>query len=320
MATKQAPTLPTELWIRVLENIREDADRLELWISMRHVSKAFKDAVESIFRDRHLPKTQLDFWFRMYAFLQQDPPADARKASSAPDADQGVVLDNDFEFNRLSEDMTTAVFRAADIEEGHEPELRNQLRLYLENMNFEEPKHTVTIRRELNDTPIPGFVVDYEALEVSCPWRDLYTAYYVEERLSKKLMAKKEQLTEGLKAKFESGEMDMAQVIELAVKSIAEGETESRKTARRARIQRQFKQRDGTNWDFERDGHLEVEAKVTKRLIDLGNAVYLERDFSDDEEVGDDEDEDDEWEDEDEDDEGDDEDEIVGTDDEDTHA
>lgn len=59
----QLPKLPTELWIRILSTIKasESGNLTDLWISMRHVSTAFKEAVESVFRDRYLSKTYIDF-------------------------------------------------------------------------------------------------------------------------------------------------------------------------------------------------------------------------------------------------------------------
>jgi len=60
MAEHQAAALPNELWIRVLQNLDDDDGIAELW-ACRHVCTAFKDATESIFRDRHLPKTRLNF-------------------------------------------------------------------------------------------------------------------------------------------------------------------------------------------------------------------------------------------------------------------
>lgn len=56
--TMSTLALPTEIWIRVLESLR--TENVELWMSMRHVSRGFKDAVETIFRDKHLPKTFID--------------------------------------------------------------------------------------------------------------------------------------------------------------------------------------------------------------------------------------------------------------------
>jgi hypothetical protein len=60
MAANPCPALPNELWNRVLENFRKENDLPDIWMSYRFVSTAFKTAVESIFREKHLRKT----WIR----------------------------------------------------------------------------------------------------------------------------------------------------------------------------------------------------------------------------------------------------------------
>jgi hypothetical protein len=57
-----AITLPTELWIRILSFLANDFnDRPKLWVSGRAVCTAFKEAIETIFRDKHLPKTFIEY-------------------------------------------------------------------------------------------------------------------------------------------------------------------------------------------------------------------------------------------------------------------
>ena len=50
--------LPTELWIRILSFVANDqVDRPELWVSGRAVSATFKEAIETIYSEKLLPKT-----------------------------------------------------------------------------------------------------------------------------------------------------------------------------------------------------------------------------------------------------------------------
>lgn len=53
--------LPNELWIRILQDINADPDLPFLYITCRHVNSVFRDAVESMFRDRMLPKLRINF-------------------------------------------------------------------------------------------------------------------------------------------------------------------------------------------------------------------------------------------------------------------
>jgi hypothetical protein len=73
MTTKQSLSLPNEIWIRVLENLsQKEEDLPDAWMSCRHVSTAFKGAVESIFRERHLSKTWIVFRLGTYGLWITD--------------------------------------------------------------------------------------------------------------------------------------------------------------------------------------------------------------------------------------------------------
>jgi hypothetical protein len=61
MATKQCPTLPAELWLRVLQNLQKEEDLPDFWTSYRQVCTTFKKAVEAIMRDNHLQMTFIRF-------------------------------------------------------------------------------------------------------------------------------------------------------------------------------------------------------------------------------------------------------------------
>jgi hypothetical protein len=61
MVTRQTLSLPNEIWIRILENLKKENDLADAWMVFRQVSTAFRDAVESIFRDRHLSKSRIIF-------------------------------------------------------------------------------------------------------------------------------------------------------------------------------------------------------------------------------------------------------------------
>lgn len=58
MSSQPPVRFPTEVWLRILQCLK--TDKTELWMTMRHVSRAFKEGVETIFRERHLPKTWID--------------------------------------------------------------------------------------------------------------------------------------------------------------------------------------------------------------------------------------------------------------------
>ncbi|KAK0104272.1 hypothetical protein ONS96_005364 [Cadophora gregata f. sp. sojae] len=303
MATSQCPSLPNELWTQILENLRADEDLPTLWKSCRNVSTIFRDAAESIFREQHLPKTNI--YFFLGEFLADN--------SDEEDHEERLEIRHlvaDFNFSSLSEDRATATFTVDtdELPENLHPRVRKRLREYVNNMNIEVPRHTVQIRRDVNDGPIPGLTMDYDKLELSCDWRELFGAFYSEEYLYHKFTAKALTdralwLTE-LKSKVDRGELDPMKVMTQALTAFADDSKDCRKLARRVRIGWQFKKHDGTEWDFGRDGDEAEEKRCLAELQKFRHFSSLEEFSDDDSEEGDEEEDDksddneeDEWED-----------------------
>ncbi|KAK0102617.1 hypothetical protein ONS95_006225 [Cadophora gregata] len=303
MATSQCPSLPNELWTQILENLRADEDLPTLWKSCRNVSTIFRDAAESIFREQHLPKTNI--YFFLGEFLADN--------SDEEDHEERLEIRHlvaDFNFSSLSEDRATATFTVDtdELPENLHPRVRKRLREYVNNMNIEVPRHTVQIRRDVNDGPIPGWTMDYDKLELSCDWRELFGAFYSEEYLYHKFTAKALTdralwLTE-LKSKVDRGELDPMKVMTQALTAFADDSKDCRKLARRVRIGWQFKKHDGTEWDFGRDGDEAEEKRCLAELQKFRHFSSLEEFSDDDSEEGDEEEDDksddneeDEWED-----------------------
>jgi hypothetical protein len=173
------------------------------------------------------------------------------------------------------------------------------MQTYIENMDIADPKHSIQIRRDVLDGPIPSLSFDKNTCEMSCNWRDLFTAFYGEESLARRLTDKwldtKMAYLEELKKKLARGEMGAERIISAAILEIGSGEDICRKNARRARIRHQFRELDGSNWNPERDGDSGKEGDALRKLKILKQLASNEE-FSDEEYS-------DEWEDDDEDDE-----------------
>ncbi|PMD33763.1 hypothetical protein L207DRAFT_639165 [Hyaloscypha variabilis F] len=301
MAEQQPIALPNELWIRILQNLDNDEDIAELWTTCRHVCTAFKRVVESICRDRHLPKTRLNF--RLGRFTG------GRNGRQLPD----ITLMAEFEFAELSEDICTAKFRLNDdIPEELIPTVKERMQTSVENMDIAAPKHSIQIRRDVLDGPIPSLSYDQAKCEVNCNWRDLFTAFYGEEALARRLtnqwLDNQVAYLDELKRKFTRGEMGAERIISAAILEVGSGEKICRRDARRARIRHQFRKLDGRNWDPEHDGDSAKECDALNELWALKQFAQSEV-FSDEEDS-------DEWEDEDEEDEENETDEEESTDDE----
>jgi hypothetical protein len=167
---------------------------------------------------------------------------------------------------------------------------------YLDNMDIANPKHTIQIRRDVLDGPIPNLSYNNTTCELSCNWRDLFTAFYGEEALARRLTNKwldsKVAYLEELKAQMRRGEMGTERIISAAILEIGSGDDICRRNARRVRMRNQFRDLDGRTWDPERDGDSRKESDALAKLRTL--KVFASNEAFSDEEYSD------EWEDEDE--------------------
>ena len=214
------------------------------------------------------------------------------------------MLPASFEFVELSEDGYTATFRLEDddaLEELIAP-TKERMQTYIESMDIADPKHSIQIRRDVLDGPIPSLSFDKNTCEMSCNWRDLFTAFYGEESLARRLTDKwldtKMAYLEELKKKMARGEMGAERIISAAILEIGSGEDICRKNARRARIRYQFRELDGSDWNPERDGDSRKEGDALRKLKILkqlaSNEEFSDEEYSDEWEDDDGDDETDE--------------------------
>ena len=174
--------------------------------------------------------------------------------------------------------------------------VRSRLREAAENMDFEEPKHTVSVRGELTDGPIPEASFDYENFQLSCNWRDLYSAFYGEiglaEKLSSGWVKNQESWLGGLRVQMKRGELNMEAMMMQALTGFSDMNDANVKKARRARIKLQYKRRDGIDWDDNNPDYVREEPRILKALAQERQLVNMQE-FSDDEIDDDDDDDDD---------------------------
>ncbi|KAI9051966.1 hypothetical protein LZ554_004220 [Drepanopeziza brunnea f. sp. 'monogermtubi'] len=271
MTSKALPSLPNELWIQVLKNLAADPgddDLPTLWYSCRQVNTAFKEAAESIVRERQLPEVLLYFEL----------------------GDDDDVQDHfRFEFSRLSKDGVTATFTLDCYDQDHLAKYMKSrfvnLRAYLMKENIEGPPHLVVIDRAVNDGPIPGLSVNYKDFELSCNWQKLFDSFYAEEFLYHAIMArtqeKRKPLLADLQVKAARREICPRYMTTKEIRTFVKDSQTARKMARRARIQGQFKEYYGTEWDFDRDGDPAVEKECLRTIENMRHPAYIE-DTSDD--------------------------------------
>jgi hypothetical protein len=301
MAADALPVLPPELWLRVLQNLVEEDDLPHLWMNCRHVCTSFRDAAESIFRGRQFPLVKILFTIGEESIVVMGCLLMLKAGK-----DETFSETSEFSFAGLSDNEITATLRVEeDTPEELKPEIKESLRIHVDSTNIEIPHHTIQIRRDVHDGPIPAISVDYDKFEISFDWRGLFTAFYGEEQLYQKLTDKWASSQEAWKsrmaAKVTRGEIDMMQVITEASNAFAKGSEDCRKQARRARIRKQFRDLDGREFDFDlADSKAEHDALFKMKVQRDFASLY----FTDEGEEGESDDEgeeDSEWEDEDED-------------------
>jgi len=68
--------------------------------------------------------------------------------------------------------------------------IREGLRSYAKEVkwNLKQPQHTIQIKHDLTDGPIPGLSFDYENFRLTCDWRQLLTIFYAEIQMTTKTM------------------------------------------------------------------------------------------------------------------------------------
>ena len=140
MASSSAPApspllaLPAELWLTILEQTTV-YDAINLWITVRRVSRAFQDLVERLFLSTYLPKFSISL-----ALPRRDAATGALKWSATPIPGSQVVMS----FDRVDADKVTLLLKSpATLRQGSEvvslAELRDQAVLPLERLKAAPP-------------------------------------------------------------------------------------------------------------------------------------------------------------------------------------
>ncbi|KAF4627489.1 hypothetical protein G7Y89_g10664 [Cudoniella acicularis] len=297
MSTRDRKSLPPELWNRVISNFNKEQDLPALWTTLRHVNTTFRDIIESIFRTKHLRKTFINFHL----------------GEKWTDEIGRIVLNLEYNFSHLSNDQRIAIFETDVGDPEYTTEIRQRLKGIIADQErllfIESPPFNVQIHRELNDTPIPGLSIDFENFNLSCDWRGLFTRFFGEEQIYHKYLTKWSENNKAWATRMGDqaarGEIDMMTVIQNALESFAGASDESRKKARRARLNKQGKEQ-GKDWDWDVIGDENEDKLVLKRIAEARQLASMGEDSDFDEEEdeegeededGDEDDEDDEWED-----------------------
>lgn len=181
--TRKCPSLPPELWIRILGF---NTDLVHLWTSCRHVSHTFCAYTEQVFAEHVIRNTFIDFHLEKYNLggkskrpeiptsfshfeLGAKRPAGRREKGSAVFRDKRRKSDvgggKKKEYDKLMERWEGNV-------KGRKPEL---------------PNFTIRVDDMVNDSEIPDLKIDISRREISLDWRRMYTLFFREQALFRTL-------------------------------------------------------------------------------------------------------------------------------------
>lgn len=166
-ASTGKPELPAEIHRMILTYYTNDHnDLIHLWTACRRVSARFRYIVDDMFKTRILPSTEL--YFHRYLF-----------------DDEIVCHDTAFGFLHLSGGGQRAIY-------GHGLPTGDDLLQKLATnegtrVMLEEPFHTVRIAQRTTDVHLPNLGVDTNLGTIALDWRELFSIFFAEEKLSQTL-------------------------------------------------------------------------------------------------------------------------------------
>lgn len=187
MAATPAP-LPVELQTKIVNYLvtSKERDIGFLWTSVRNVSKTFRSIVDELVAKKHLKHTSIQYplgeqtMHTCRDFLQLIVRTDWIYLEEGGK----LAMTTEFEFDRISpENPNIAIFKAEVADE-----YKHHIKDALEgagvkwDANFYRPPHIVYIRCSANDTELPNYSIDLENFELSCDWKDMFTAFWYEEK------------------------------------------------------------------------------------------------------------------------------------------
>lgn len=170
----KCPHLPAELWISVLSHVQ---DCNHLWSTCRRVSTDFRSYVETVFADKHIKKTRIEFAPQSFHHYQIPTVFDR----FSDDRKRAYFKDNRPLQYFAEKGMDTQYMLAIRVH------WRSSMIWYLGSRDAcggkreQPPPYTIKVRRSINDTDIPGLEINYEAREISFEWTTMYDLFFCEE-------------------------------------------------------------------------------------------------------------------------------------------
>ncbi|KAF2122319.1 hypothetical protein BDV96DRAFT_482722 [Lophiotrema nucula] len=266
----QCPSLPAEIWIRILSY---HEDLTHLWTTCRLVSHTYRDYVEQMFAEHHLRNTYIDWPLEKYNLGGKSKRPEVTACFSR------------FEF----EERRTTGKRKKNGQRKAGKEKTKLLDKVMERWedrvkasNAETPNYTIRLYGVVNDTPLPDLVFDMQRKEIGFDWRAMYTAFFREQA---RLHELKERWRTECDEKEQKNRVQLAKGEKISVEDLPKSwpvvEVELKKKIRRARLKEHFKDDEEMKWAIDSLQYFEDYSKAAtfKLLPDIPGAGVGEKWF-----------------------------------------
>ena len=178
------PHLPKEIRATILSHHdTKDPDLLHLWASTRFVSLEFHQTIENLFVKRHLNSVSI-YFTNIYGIAFWNTNTNK------------IIYDwEGFGFLRVSANRKRAIFSSGrPVAESVLQKLPVSTKEMGTRTELVESRHFVRVGEMINDTPLPGLVVDRERGTMSIEWKRLFELFLAEEKLYLRLLTKSDSI------------------------------------------------------------------------------------------------------------------------------
>ena len=157
----------------------KDPDLLHLWTSTRFVSLEFHQTIEDLFVKRHLNSVSI-YFTNIYGIAFWNTNTNK------------IIYDwEEFGFLRVSANRKRAIFLSGrPVAESVLQKLPVSTKEMGTRTELMESRHFVRVGEMINNTPLPGLVVDRERATLFIEWKPLFDLFFAEENLYRRLLTK----------------------------------------------------------------------------------------------------------------------------------
>ncbi|KAF2465716.1 uncharacterized protein BDR25DRAFT_336825 [Lindgomyces ingoldianus] len=177
--TPTCPSLPPEIWIRILSH---HLDLTHLWTTCRRVSSTFQAYVEQAFAETHLRSTQIDFQLEKHNLggRTRRPEVPCTFSHFSSDAGKLRVYFTDKRGKR----------EVSREEKGGYEKVMGRWEERVRMSKPETPHYTISLGGTVNDTGLPGLKLNAKERAIEFKWRDMLTLFFREQAWMRALRAR----------------------------------------------------------------------------------------------------------------------------------